>query len=345
MKQHIKKAAFVFAASLALIACEKDQEEPTNRMNGGDAVKSKENKTLNKSSEAMFDDIMTFINNVNESSLENPYEAEEALVYTEASLNYNLTNDNHLPSSSHIDTTEYYVEIGESGGDLIISAEDIQSMNDDLYDVIYAEAESFNFDDNMDGKYISFIDMDWSSLGIGSNKITVAFAINNFNSIIPSCDFLDDWKPMFDLGGCNGNPAISSDAAQELNKIVNYPACNTELTNYDDALFARITSTKEIIPFQNFGWSQTYSNTSIWDDTQYLNVCLLTNRLDELRDSCIWISTEEAPTDPLLILKNITVGTNVLLASTTVYMHTYKYTYGEYVGDVPNKPEPCFSCI
>lgn len=29
MKQHIKKTAFVFAASLVLVACEKEQAEPT----------------------------------------------------------------------------------------------------------------------------------------------------------------------------------------------------------------------------------------------------------------------------------------------------------------------------
>lgn len=344
MKNYIKLTALIVAVSFAQVACEKDQNEPANRMNAGEAVKSKNYEITNKSSEELLEDILSFIDHVTESSLDSSFEAEDALLYTEAALNYRLTNDNHLPSSTHIDTTEYYVEIDDEDG-LIISTEKIQSMNDDLYDVIYSEASDYNFEDNMDGKFISFVDMDWSNLGVGSNLITVAYSINNFNSVMPTCNFTNSFRPIFDMGGCNGNPATSSDAGKELNKVVNYPSCNTELNSCQNGVWAFLNSTDEIIPWHNFGWSQTYTNTSIWDDTQYLNVCLNASRMNELRDSCIWISTQEKPSNPDITLKNISVGSDILMSSPAVYLHTYKYTYGQCLGSVPDKPKPCFNCI
>lgn len=312
-------------------------------MNNESVVKSK-SENINKSSDELLDDVLTFIEGVTESSLNNTYSAEEALLFTEATLNYRLTNDNHLPSSTFIDTIEYVVEVNEEDG-LIISEENIQTMNDDLYDEIYSNAENYNFEDNLDGKYISFVDIDGSSLGVGYNIITVAYGINNFNSVVPNCNFTDSWRPIYDMGGCNGNPATSSDAGKELSRVVNYPSCNTELNNCQNGIWFGISSTKEIVSLNNFGWSRTYYPSSIWNESSYLNVCLNASRMNELRDSCIWISTNEKPSNPDITLKSISIGTNSIPSTQyPAYMHTYKYTYGQCLGTVPTKPEPCFNC-
>lgn len=343
MKQHIKKTAFVFAASLVLVACEKEQAEPTYRMNNESVVKSK-SENINKSSDELLDDVLTFIEGVTESSLNSSYNAEEALLYTEAALNYRLTNDNHLPSATYIDTIEYVVEVDEED-DLIISEENIQTMNDDLYDEIYSNAENYNFEDNMDGKFISFVDIKWSMIGVGGNAVTVAYGINNFNSVVPNCNFMGSWRPIFDMGGCNGNPATSSDAGKELNRIVNYPSCNTELNSCQNGIWFGLHSTDEIRPLVTGNWSRMYTTNSIWNDISYQNVCLNSSRINQLRDSCIAIAAYEKPVNSLITLKTVSIGVDFTTSlPQSWYMHTYKYTYGQCLGTVPTKPEPCFNC-
>ncbi|KAA3651888.1 MAG: hypothetical protein DWP98_02125 [Bacteroidetes bacterium] len=345
MKNLFKTTAMLMALTIGMVSCEKEEINNPSNINNQKDVTSKKKTVIQKSGDddEIYNDILDFADAIGSENV-SEQEAEYGLELLEATLNLNLTNDDYLPQEVHFVETEYQVEVSTNGG-LVITGEEVESIYSELYDDIYDEASNFTFDTENDGKFISVIDLDWSTLEEGTNTIFVSYAIHSFYNIHPSCAFTESWKPMFNLGGCNSNLATSSDAAQEIQRRANKLTCNSNLTNCGNSVWFSMSKTPFIYPWSNQGWSQKYTNTSIWDDVTYASVCLGPTRLDELVDSCIWIGNNEKPSNSAISLKNIIVSTDILTSTqNTVYTHRYRYFYGKCVGSAISKPKPCFSC-
>src|SRR5690554_6942128 len=218
-----KLTILIALAALMFTSCEKDDvNQPNNRTMESNSKKKA--GAINKSSE-LFDAVVDFIDGIEGDTLSVNHLAEDALMYTEATLNYRLTSDEYLPSESEIFNTTYDVPIYSDGGQLYISAAEIQMMNDNLYNEIYTQADNFNFDNgNKDGKILTVIDIEWGTLSSGSQTIDIEYTLSNFKDVpilVGECDAELSWYPIFDMGGCNGNPATSGDAAQVISRIVN----------------------------------------------------------------------------------------------------------------------------
>jgi len=197
-----------FIITFMFFGCEKEQ---TTNPNSTALNKTKSNYSIEKSEEDLFTEVMGFIEATTNHTLIENLNAQDALLFTEAAMNYRLTNDEHLPSESKSFSLNYEVEVLTDGVDLYIEANEIQAMNDYIYDFIYQEAEDYVFENgNKDGKIISIVDFKIENLNAGLYSIAVEYTFSNFSStpLPASCDVNLSWYPVMNDGGCNGNPAV-----------------------------------------------------------------------------------------------------------------------------------------
>mgnify|MGYP006195235341 CR=1 FL=1 len=268
---------------------------------------------------------------------------EDVLLYTEATLNYRLVNEKELPSESAVVeiVADLNVEEGQNGS-LIVVPHDILSFNDQLYTEIAGIATTYSFQNTSLSKIVSVVDLEWGLLSVGNNPVTVHVVISNYVSNTPSCQFNDSWYPAANDGGCGGNPATTSDAAQEINRRVNHKNCNQFLLHsypYNPPYIALWYSIQKKGPHQ-YPYSK-YSITSIFFG--YKTECLSSVRLNELADSCIWIGNEEKPPSSDIYLRNIVVDFNPVTSSQPVsYAHTYSYFYGKQMTSALMAIDPSF---
>ncbi len=327
-------------AAILITSCEKEENMAINTENGQNSKSGLANS--NKSEEVNVEDIFTFIDAVSDDGITVAATvAEDAMLYTEAALNWRLTNTDKIPSSSYVGNTEINVTVSEYGGALQINSSDIENMNSDLYNHIYNVADTLTLPDLGDGKYISVIDLNWEELIEGSNTITVQFVINNSVSSAPSCNVTDYWKPIFNMGGCNNNTATTSDAGKEINTRVNMEICNSYINNCTSPIWFNMQTTAAINPFVN----PQYSN-NIWNDNKYIFVCLSDTYINALKTSCINIGNQVVNTSIYNKIKTIVVGETIIPSvSTPAYSHNYTYFSGRCI-DYPaiSKPQPCFGC-
>ena len=182
--------------------------------------------------------------------------------------------------------------------------------------------------------------MEWGLLSEGQNEIIVNIMIGNFSFIALSCPFSQSWYPVYDAGGCNGNTANLSDAAQQINWRVNNQSCNSDIVKGPRFIWYNIQSTLRINSIYNLGWSKNYTTSSIWKGSSN-SICLSPSYLEQLSDSCMWISNNEKPSFNYN-LKNIAVRGNSITGIPPFYLHDYAYTYGIVNQDSDHRPRPVY---
>ncbi len=338
----MKNFKYIMIAAMTAImitSCEKEEGMTLDAESGQNSKSGMTNS--NKSEDVNVEEVFTFIDAVSDDGISvASTSAEDAILYTEAALNWRLTNTDKIPSSSYIGNTEINVTVSEYGGELQINSSDIENMNTDLYNHIYNVADSLTLPDLGDGKYISVIDLSWEELTEGSNTINVQFVVNNSVSSAPSCNVTDYWKPIFNMGGCNNNTATTSDAGKEINMRVNLASCNSDIGNCTNPMWFNMTKTGAIDPYF---YPQFFND--IWSDISYTLICLSPTTINNYIAGCENIGALLMPSGLQKKIRSIAVKEEVGSSSQgPFYSHTYTYYYGTCFQSVDSKPQPCFGC-
>lgn len=303
MKQYIKKAAFVFAASLVLIACEKDQTAPTNRMNGEDAIKNKNVQSTNKSAvdSATYFTLLNYINDVEGGSTPPTVDWSIGILNIESAVNHTKSNLGKTSSFSEIVEISATTTISGSGSNYELSGSNALTAYDDLIDEIEdAYYESDLYATYGSDAFISLVDItfDDTPTGFGSAPLGGSVWIKYYpEPDFPFCDFDYGWKALDLLGKCGSS--ANSDAAKRLESMVTRKSCNNNLPNFNcEPLLYTITTLSE----------NGFNSSNLWDGTSPSNCISRTALINTWRPG---IDTETTNLNPSPLTFNQTQVHNV----------------------------------
>ncbi len=151
-------------------------------------------------------------------------ELDSAVWYLEALMNYNYSTPDSSFVNLTVDTT-FSFDIPTQGDELNMT---------DVQEAIFAmEQHLVGFYNNIpeDVKFVIAADITIDENSFKSDSKTISMTAGYGSAYLPnpSCfpPFEDDdyWWWGFDLGGCETNTAASSDAAEEIEYIINNPQC------------------------------------------------------------------------------------------------------------------------
>lgn len=312
MKQHIKKAAFVFAASLALIACEKDQAEPTNRMNGGDAVKSKNVQSINKNpvDSATYFTLLNYVYDLDGGSTPPTVDWHSGMLNVETALNYSKANLGKTSTHSElIDISASATVSGSAGGYELSGSHSLSLFDDLITEIDDAYYESDLYATYGSDAFISLVDVTFDESPSSAGSITVYATVwvkYYLEPDFPFCDFENDWKALDRLGLCSGG-STGVDAARRLEGMVTNDNCNEYFAPYNCSPLLY-----SIVRVTNDG----FNSSNIWDGTAASN-CISSTALNYT-----WrpgIDTETSNMNP----------SPILLPQSTFYVYPIDYSVGK----------------
>ena len=221
MKNLIKKTAVVFAASLLLVGCEKDDAFEPSQSN---SQTNSKNKSVNNKVD------ITDVDTVLSQFLEDMYyentpavaiEAENALLYSEAFLNWKYSHNDKVSAVSKRFELTYDLSLTNSGGSWEASGNDLLTMNQAIENSLVDLATDSSLDGISSGsKYWSNIHVVLPTAGSYSSNTTVIVVATLSGARARACSFIWDWKG-YVRGHCAQNSTNTYLLVDEIEDLVN----------------------------------------------------------------------------------------------------------------------------
>jgi hypothetical protein len=210
---------FVGVIALMLSACKKDNQNQIFQNTGEEVYWTAEDLRIQNN-------ILSFQNKIKNNSFKSDetIELDSAKWYMEALLNYNYSTPDSSFAQLTIDTSFQMDIFIDNGG---INFADLQNA------VFSLEQYLIDFYNNIndDIKFVIATDINVEENESKSSTKTITMTTAYGASYVPNPNCFppfgedDYWDWGFDLGGCESNPATSSDAAEEIQNKINHPRC------------------------------------------------------------------------------------------------------------------------
>ena len=201
MKNLIKKTAVLFAASLLLVGCEKDDAFEPSQSN---SQTNSKNKSVNNKVD------ITDVDTVLSQFLEDMYyentpavaiEAENALLYSEAFLNWKYSHDLPISIAKTFEMT-FDLNLTNVGGQWIASGSDLLALNQEIEDSLIAVATDSSLDGISSGnKFWSNVLMEIPVSYSSTVSLKIKATLGGQKSFV-ACTFIDSWRG-FHRGKCS----------------------------------------------------------------------------------------------------------------------------------------------
>lgn len=210
---------FVGVIALMLSACKKDNQNQIFQNTGEEVYWTAEDLRIQNN-------ILSFQDKIKNNSFKSDetIELDSAKWYMEALLNYNYSTPDSSFAQLTIDTSFQMDIFIDNGG---INFADLQNA------VFSLEQHLIDFYNNIndDIKFVIATDINVEENESKSSTKTITMTTAYGASFVPNPNCFppfeeeDYWLWGFDFGGCESNPATSSDAAEEIQYKINHPRC------------------------------------------------------------------------------------------------------------------------
>lgn len=291
----MKKVKLIILFSLATFlftACEKENSQPSNRMEAGEsAVKSKPSFT-NKSDSSFYYDMLDYaIKIVNDTAPAN-IDEHLGLLYLEAAVNYERANI--MQSSVYSEVIEFSMDVTivSNGGELEIEgSEALQFYNNLLAEVDSKYSNSDLVSTYGNDAFISVVDLEYDQYpqGSGLEPIDINLVVKYYpEPIFPFCSAENDWRALDLLGMCADGSYDNLDAARRLEDMLTHSSCSSFVPwpHCARSLFVNV------VPGEKNG----FETANIWDGDSPSD-CITYNQLNGYRNGALTEAVNMLPTN------------------------------------------------